>query len=691
MSGSLSSFHLQVVSLVVQLIIHDQIMTLHPFDSITDAEVRLTGKLIKDHHSGCYVHFTQLDRLDPPKKDMIKYLDIERYGGDLPSIARRTYAYYYLDSKMPLYKAIVNVTYGHIITTSPVSDVNAGPLLPEDLAEIEDLALKHPKVLAEIAKMKLPSHIKVAIDPWMYGTDSLDVKEPLIQCYTYLKVDHPDANHYSLPVKFCPVFKLLSKEFVRMDYLPAGFDEKTVATQPWMEVPAVEYHPDLNGETVLRDIKPLIVQQPEGASFTIEGGKITWQGWEFRAATNAREGVVLYDVHFKGRSLFYRIALNEMTVPYGDPRAPFHRKQAFDLGDCGFGVNANQLNLGCDCLGVIKYLDTLRINRDAEPIKLTNTVCIHEQDYGILFKHVNYRNGNSIVTRRREFVIQTIATVGNYEYIVNFVFDQVGAITVQVRATGILSTMPIDQGVQVPWGTNIGPGVMAAYHQHLLSFRFDTRLDGDKNTVCYDDYVPMDEDPVLNPYNVGYVSKRTIIEKPGYIEQSPFTNRTYKVINENVINKVTGKPVAYKFEMPAKQMMLAQKNSFNTKRATFSQKQFFVTKYRDDELYAAGEFTNQSTSDTGLGVWLKRDESVRNTDTVVWPTLVLTHPPVTEQFPVMPSDFMQFLVSPASFFERNPALDVPLANNNFNKSKYYEETNGPSANPASASCCKTTL
>lgn len=662
--------------------------TLHPFDPITEAEIRLATKLVKDLNGSNYVHFTQLDRVDPPKKETLKYLDIERYGGgELPDIPRRVYAYYYLNDQMPVYKALVNVSYGHIITNQAIGDGACGPQLPDDLKDMEAVLYDHPAVQAEIKKLRLPSHIHVCCDTWMYGTDSDDVEVPLIQGYMYLKVDHPDANHYSIPLSFSPVFELLSKKFVRMDFLPAGFDEKTIGTQPWLEVKAVEYHPDLNGETTLRDIKPLIVQQPEGASFTIEGSKVKWQGWEFRVATNAREGVVLYDVHFKGRSLFYRIALNEMTVPYGDPRAPYHRKQAFDLGDCGFGVNANQLSLGCDCLGVIKYLDTLRVNRDGEPVLLNNTVCIHEQDYGILFKHMNYRNGNSIVTRRREFVIQTIATVGNYEYIINFVLDQVGAITVQVRATGILSTMPIEPGVVVPWGTNIGDGVMAANHQHLLSFRFDCRLDGEQNTACYDDYVPMEENTSLNPYNVGYVGKRTILEKSGHIEQSPFTNRTYKVINENVINRVTQKPVGYKFEMPARQMMIASPNSYNTKRAKFATKQFWVTKYQDDQLYAAGEFTNQSRTDTGLSKWANGEDSVRNTNVVVWPTLALTHPPSTEQFPVMPSDFMQFLVSPSSFFERNPALDVPLATNSFNKSKYYEQ----GAQEQDKSCCKTNL
>lgn len=47
------------------------------------------------------------------------------------------------------------------------------------------------------------------------------------------------------------------------------------------------------------------------------------------------------------------------TVPYADPRAPFHRKQAFDFGDGGLGHAVNNLALGCDCLGVIKVIRPL--------------------------------------------------------------------------------------------------------------------------------------------------------------------------------------------------------------------------------------------------------------------------------------------------------------------------------------------
>ncbi|SJM84406.1 related to copper amine oxidase [Zygosaccharomyces bailii] len=674
---------------------------LHPFDSITDEEIITTSKLLKELHGDAQLFFSQIDRLEPPKDDAIKYLEIERYGGGkLPYIPRRSYAYYYVNNKMPLYKAIVNVSEKHILSSKVTPEGTVGPLQPDGMASVELAVLGHPVVKAEIAKLQLDKvhynhpklgklNYKVVCEPWMYGTDSPNDKCPLIQSYMYLALDHPDSNHYSIPLRFSPVFEYLTHKFVRMDYLPSGADEKFIReTLPLRKVhPIVEYHPDLLEDYTPRaNLKPLQVVQPEGPSFEVNGSKITWQGWEFRVATNVREGFALYDVHFKGRSLFYRIALNEMTVPYGDGRPPFHRKQAFDLGDCGFGNCANSLALGCHCLGVIKYMDTRRADTRGNPVLLPSTVCMHEQDYGILYLHKNYRTDSSVVTRRREFVVQTIATVANYEYIVNLVFDQAGAITVQVRATGILSTMPNDDNNVTDFGTIVGPGVTAAFHQHLLSFRFDTRLDGDKNTVVYDDYLPMEEQLPYNQYNVGFRQKRTFVERSGSVDQSPFTNRTYKVINENSINPVTLKPVGYKFEMPAKQMILASPSSYNVRRAKYATKQLWVTKYQDEQLYAAGEFTNQSQTDTGLSKWADGTDTVRNSDTVVWATLALTHPPVTEQFPVMPSDFLQFLVTPASFFDRNPALDIPLADNKFNKSVYYDD-----ARSTAPSCCQSKI
>ena len=113
---------------------------------------------------------------------------------------------------------------------------------------------------------------------------------------------------------------------------------------------ASEYHPDLRPHP-RTTTKPYRVVQPEGPSFRVNGHQVIWEKWTFRVGFNYREGLTLHDIRYGGRSLFYRLSLAEMFVPYGDPRAPYPRKAAFDLGNDGAGINANNLRLGCDCLG----------------------------------------------------------------------------------------------------------------------------------------------------------------------------------------------------------------------------------------------------------------------------------------------------------------------------------------------------
>lgn len=104
---------------------------------------------------------------------------------------------------------------------------------------------------------------------------------------------------------------------------------------------------------------------------------------------------MLHDVAYKDggslRPVLHRASLCEMCVPYGDPRPPYTRKCAFDVGDYGLGYCANSLALGCDCLGHIKYFDTVLPDSKGAPAHIKNAVCMHEEDVGMLWKHVEYR------------------------------------------------------------------------------------------------------------------------------------------------------------------------------------------------------------------------------------------------------------------------------------------------------------
>lgn len=219
----------------------------------------------------------------------------------------------------------------------------------------------------------------------------------------------PDSCHYSLPLPISPVFDPVSMRVVRIDILPSGLDSSKKPLEPWIPRSGSEYIPEANA--LRSDLKPLNIIQPEGVSFIVEkfselGNTLRWQKWDFKVGFNQREGLVLYDVHYDGNPLFYRMSLSDMAIPYADPRHPFHKKMAFDLGDSGAGLMANNLKLGCDCLGSIYYMSGVLADAKGNPVKMPNVICIHEVDSGIGWKHTNYRTNRAIVTRDRQLVVQ---------------------------------------------------------------------------------------------------------------------------------------------------------------------------------------------------------------------------------------------------------------------------------------------
>lgn len=670
----------------------------HPLDPISPDEIKVAAKSLQKHLQTNEIHFKVIDLIETPKATVLAWIE-QRHG--LPE--RRSRIYFHANGSHVLGKAEVNLTKGVVDSIKDLPDTQ-GPADPLEIERVHDACDAHPQVKAEIAKLNLPKGARVVNDPWCFGTDDAKERRRLYQCYMYIVLNEDkEANHYSLPASFSPVFDAHTLELLWIDQLPLGSGKETrTDTVPWEPVPAVEYSAGVLGDNYFRkDVKSLQVKQPEGASFTVEGRTVSWQKWNFQLGWNYREGPVLHNVTYDGRSLFFRIAMSEMTVPYGDPRSPFHRKQAFDLGDTGLGTNSNTLTLGCDCLGHIRYFDGYRAAADGTPVIMKNVVCMHEIDQGIGWKHTNWRNGEASVVRDRQLVIQCTATVANYEYILAFILDQAANLHVETKATGIVSTMPIRQGVlATKWGTVVAPGVMATNHQHIFSVRIDPALDGHNNTIVYDDCVPVEDDPELDPYGCAFEVRTTKIQKPGGYDLNTNKSRVYKIINPSIKNPISGKAVGYKLHAIPSQMMMMSPRTFNWKRGIFGSKPIWVTKYRDEELWAAGEFTNQSREDTGLAIWANRDEEVEDSDVVLWHTFAITHVTRPEgkrlskiflcgtskwwmevtrsskltflallaDFPVMPTEKMMLSLKPTNFFSVNPSNDVPRSNQKNNKS-----------------------
>ena len=107
----------------------------------------------------------------------------------------------------------------------------------------------------------------------------------------------------------------------------------------------------------------------------------------------------------------------------------------FDWGEYGAGPLTASLELGCDCLGEIRYFDVDYLDGHGEPQTIVNGICLHEEDDSILWKHVNTRTGEADVRRSRRLVISFFATVANYDYGFYWSLYQDGSIELEIKLT----------------------------------------------------------------------------------------------------------------------------------------------------------------------------------------------------------------------------------------------------------------
>ncbi|MFX6258717.1 hypothetical protein ABTF80_21930, partial [Acinetobacter baumannii] len=67
---------------------------------------------------------------------------------------------------------------------------------------------------------------------------------------------------------------------------------------------------------------------------------------------------------------------------------------------------------------------------------------------------------------------------------------------------------------------------------------------------------------------------------------------------------------------------------------------------------------NRSHEDTGLGAFVKDNQSIVNQDDVVWLTTGTTHVARAEEWPIMPTEWVHVLLKPWNFFDETPTLGL---------------------------------
>lgn len=701
----------------------------HPLDPLTPEEIVAVSLALRRYSAEKTdikaIRFITTCLLPPPKRDVLAYLGIPLETGKepepAPTIVRK--------SEVDFVDAVTGVSYNAVLALKGATwEVQAVEALPEGQQpqiSVEELLLCEDIIRADERVQKLAKEVGVephqlCADGWAIGYDDrFPHKQRIQQALLFARLG-PHENLYAHPLDFVPVVDSVTQKVIHIDFPPAytkasGAGNYTAAgtqhdlssaktTPPALTEDALaasgrarippplercDWLPDLIEENLKRegkqyklrdDLKPLHVVQPEGVSFKMNGHELEWQKWKMHISFHHREGIAISTVTYNDdgvvRPIFYRLSLAEMVVPYSAPEHPHPRKFAFDSGEYGMGTMANELTLGCDCLGQIHYLPGAFVKHDGTAFVIKNVICIHEEDAGLLWKHTDFRvGGRSHAVRARRLVVQMICTLANYEYIFNYMFYQDGNVELEIRLTGIVQVYAEDpkNPSSSPFATTVAPGVSAQYHQHMFSVRVDPMVDGLANTVVETDIVPVDA-PTGSPQNHagnGFTTRSRAITRAGdgarHFELA--TDRRWAITHAARRHPVTGKPTGYTIMgKGGVTPLMARGDSWVAKRARWAERALWVV--RDEEgprgsrVWPSGKYVPGSRAENPDSVthWVQGDASLEGADVLLYLTLGITHIPRPEDWPVMPMEHLNVLFRPVNFFKQSPAMDVPAAN-----------------------------
>jgi primary-amine oxidase len=527
------------------------------------------------------------------------------------------------------------------------------PILSQDFAVTEEAVRADPQWQAAMARRGLTDVSKIRLCPLTAGSFGVPDEDGrrMVRVLAFVQAD-PQDYAWSHPVDgVAAYFDLIERKIFK---IVDEFDVPVPAESGDYVDPAVR-------GPHRTDLRPIEITQPDGPSFTLDGSLLRWQNWSMRIGFDAREGLTLHQISItddgRERPLIYRASVPEMVVPYGDPRFRYWQTY-FDTGEYLVGKWANSLELGCDCLGEIAYLDATVADDFGEPTVIPNAICIHEEDHGILWKHFDIFTGSSQARRQRRLVVSFFTTVGNYDYGFYWYFYLDGAIECEIKMTGALFTAAYPGG-DYPYSAEVAPGLGAPVHQHLFSARLDMTVDGLANAVDEVDLVGAPAGPD-NPYGNAIVQQATRLgtESQAARRADPDRGRTWRVVSTEQLNRF-GRPVSYTLYPEAAPTLLADPSSSVALRAAFASHHLWVTQYDPAERYPAGDFVNQHPGGAGLPAFTAADRDIDGTDIVLWHTFGPTHFPRPEDWPVMPVARCGFALKPTGFFGRNPTLDVP--------------------------------
>ena len=640
----------------------------HPLDPLSTNEISIASATLKaDARASTNWLFPVLTLMEPPKSEVLAWQAGQPFRREAFAIV--------LDRRAnKTYEAVVDLRSRSVASFKHIPGVQPLITTVED-TEAMDLVRESPEWQAAIAKRGITNYAEVTVIGWAPGHHPIEGAAKDARLYRLLSYyKNGQTNAYGPPIEGIEAVVDLNKsqviQVIDTGVIPVGKE-------------STDFYDEKVRGSSRPPLKPLIVSQPEGASFVVDGNEVRWDRWRFRFTFDVREGLVLhqarYDDHGRERSVLYRGSVSEMLVPYAETDKTWHWRSAFDAGEYGLGKLAAPLEPGRTCPSHATVLDVPIADDYGEGTVLPQRIDIYESEGGTLWSHWDYW-ALSDGRRSRELAIGFASTIGNYDYTFHWIFRQDGVIEFVTELTGIILTKgvaatrcqicqqtPNRKGMLEPrgderYGSLVAPNTVGANHQHFVNIRLDLDVDGAANSVK-EINVEAARPGKANPHRNAFIARQKIFnrEREAARDVNTASHRHWAIFNPAAPNALGHYP-SYILEPATGAFPFLPADTVTRKFAGFADHHFFATRYKAEERYAAGDYPTHSPAPDNVALWSRDNESIRNQDVVIWHTLGLTHVPRPEDYPVMPAARKGFKLVPRGFFERNPALDAaPLA------------------------------
>jgi primary-amine oxidase len=625
----------------------------HPLDPLDSGEITAAVAALRAAgHADETTVFASVTLREPPKASVLRW----KPGLPIPRAAAVV-----LRHKATTYEAVVDLSTRTVTSYTAVPGVQPTVTMPEILAAIE-LTTKDSRMQSGLQKRGLTDMSQVFCAPRTVGS----FVRPEHAGRRLVKVDCFDIRGVRSDVFANPVEGLIAL---------VDLDRREV-----LEVTDAGVVPVPRGDTELdpqslgpqRTVRPVVQSMPEGSNITVDGWMVRWQKWAFHIGWESRAGTILSQVTFDDgrgpRSILYQGSIAEIYVPYHDPTAGWYYRTYMDQGDYGFGANTSPLVPGADCPSSAIFLSPAMATAAGGVQTLERRVCLFERSPGEpLWRHFDVMTEALESRPATELVLRYVATVGNYDYLLDWVLDQRGTITFRGGATGIDAVKGVAARTladatareDTEFGNLISAGRVGVNHDHFFSLRLDMDVDGPANSFMVARLVP-ERLPATSPRrSIWRVTHETIATDTDARFTIAYDRPAmWHVVNPDRTNAL-GYSVGYMLHASDNALPLVDADDPALGRAQFARHHLWVTPYDPAERYAAGTYPNQSAPGEGLASWTSRRRSIEKQDLVLWYTLGFHHVPSAEDWPVYNLGWHSVTLKPYNFFDRNPAVDVP--------------------------------